>query len=104
MDEINKCWCTYGVYYATGFGKIIKETSETVVILYSEKQVYPAEYWENRPQYICRFDTLEEAAKKYQHDVNNFTDMRMDHPISDEQIESQMRYAFPSYFKSGGKE
>lgn len=96
MNIIEKPWCTFGDSYAWGFGKIIKEhMGESLEIVYSERQLFSNELWLNDPHYVQRFDTLEEAAKKYQEDQNNHTTGI----ITDEQLVEDMHYKFPTYFK-----
>lgn len=91
-----KIWCTFGSFYPSGYGRITKESSgNALYIKYSESQMYPDEVWENNPLYIKRYDTLEEAAKAYQKSYNAHTYGI----ITNKQIEEDMRYKFPSYFK-----
>lgn len=99
-NKLEKPWCTYGNGYPCwGYGFIISESSLSVDILYSESQIYPPECWGNKPEYIKRFKTLEEAAKQYMDEHNSGYDLRMDHPITNDELLSDMRYKFPTYFK-----
>jgi hypothetical protein len=92
---IKKPWCTYGWGYAWGYGKIVDEDKNCVDIRYSEGQMYPPECWHKGPNYVKRFNTLEEAALQYQTDVHNHTTGI----ITTEDLNDDMRYKFPSYFK-----
>jgi hypothetical protein len=101
--KIEKPWCTYGLGFSLyGYGKIVSESEHSVDILYSEGQHYSPECWDKKECYVKRYDTLEEAAEKYFYYHNHGTDLRMDHPYGKEEMKSQIRYKFPSYFK--GKE
>ena len=104
MKKIEKPWCTYGWGFSLyGYGKIVLESENSVKILYSEGQLYSPEYWDKKEIYVKRYDTLEEAAEKYYYYYNNGTDLRMDHPYGNDEMKSQMRDKFPSYFKNKKK-
>lgn len=64
--KIEKPWAVYhGVnFFVMNIGLITKETeSGSLVIQYSEGQLYPEEYWDS--SYVRRFDTPEEAVSYY---------------------------------------
>ena len=42
-------------------------------------------------------------AYSYQHDYNTGYDLRMDHPLQNEDIKEMMKWNFPSYFKKKRK-
>ena len=100
--KIKKQWCTYGSMWPIGFGKIMEEHDRCVFIRYYHDQLYENSCWDKN--YVKRFDTLEEAAYKYKDYFNNYTDLRMDHPYSDEEFNMLMKHNFPSYFKQKKEE
>ena len=94
---MEKEWCTYswqGKTLPEAVGKIVRN-GETVDILYSEGQLYPAECW--NIDYVQRFDTLE-AAHKYLWQNRPPYDTRIDRDWTKERYWEHLQFCFPSYF------
>lgn len=84
---MEKQWCVYGQMFAWGIGKIVKESTNSLYIQYTEGQFYSPECWD--PNYVKRFDTLEEAMDEYL----KYKSI----PIF--KLKEIVREQFPSYYK-----
>jgi len=95
--EIEKPWCTYSFGLGlSGFGKIIRDKKTCVYIRYSEGQLYPSSCWD--PNYVTRFDTLEEAVEYYiEH--RRGVDIR-DRQLTPDEVRGYAKRDFPSYYKN----
>lgn len=59
MSDIPKPWCAFGGMLPDSVGKIVRDSGNSVEILYTEGQYYPPQLWD--PMYVRRFETSEEA-------------------------------------------
>jgi hypothetical protein len=61
---VKKVWCIYGWFLGCwNMGKVEEDHGRTLVIRYSEGQLYPCELWE--ATWVSRFDTIEEMIKEF---------------------------------------
>lgn len=56
-------WAVYCGFFPIGIGLVVEERENTVDILYTENQQYPAECWDSKA--VRRFDTYHQAIDWY---------------------------------------
>ena len=95
-EEIENPWCVYrGHLGLRGFGKIERESKNSVYIRYSEGQFYPPKCWDSN--YVKRFPTLTEAVEHYIKKRPGVDIRTRDE--TDDGIRQRARRSFPEYFR-----
>ena len=92
----NRVWCVFGYNKWINYGKIVEEGSLAVKISSSEKQNNSPELWSNKPYFIKRFSTLEEALEEWFKSGSSGCNTLED--LTQEAIRR-----FPSYFNERNK-
>lgn len=63
-NKIKKPWAVYGWFLGSmGIGKVVRESKDSVKILYHEEQQYPPECWDS--DWVQRFENPIQAMKYY---------------------------------------